>query len=158
MTLRHVCRHYTRSVYVVCLSLLILVGCGRLFTDHFDLRSYEHFTSLKAYHLSFIDDFTEGEGKVWNEESFQAAKGAGDLRFQEALEYVKGKDSKDNLRANAVTYLFTQFQADCDLLIKQAADGDHFFKKVVAEELKAEIEQQYNYAIKGELSRVGADK
>jgi hypothetical protein len=104
---------------------------------------------LKAYHLKFIDDFTEGPNKSWNEQAVSQACDAGDLKFKEALEYEKGKPSPDQTRLNAFTILNDEFHANC----KELMEKGRLFRPGYIAEKRAEIEQDYNLAIKGETIR-----
>ena len=131
--------------------LLLLNGCT-LFVSHYSATSYEYFTKLKAFHLKFLDDYTEGEGKSWSEKNLQKTFDQGDLKFKEALEFARGKIKKDTTRVKAFIILYEEFKANCSFLKKKK----RFFKKAFVKEIRYEIEKNYNYAIKGEFSRVGS--
>lgn len=138
------------------LSLLIFIAfvttaCG-LVTSHYDAKRHENFTKLKAFHVKFIEDYTKGSGKEWEEETILKICDQGDLQFKEALVYAASKDDKGNTGANAVEYLHKQFKEDCSLSLQRKK----LFGKAFSQELLQEINRQYGYAIAGELKRVGA--
>lgn len=134
----------------IVLTTLILSGCA-LFVSHYDAAAYQYFTSLKAYHIKFIDDYTVGEGKIWNEANVKSACDTGELRFREATEYAIGK--KDASRVNAIGYLHNVFKLNCDLSLSKLKK---LFGDAYATEQKNEVTKNYDWAISGELSRVGA--
>jgi hypothetical protein len=138
----------TFSAVFWMLGLTVILGCGA-FVSPYDARSYEYLTELKAYHLKFIDDFTEGPGKSWNEQAVSQACDAGDLKFKEAIEYEKGKPSPDQTRLNAFMILNDEFHDNCKELMQKG----RLFSPSYSAEKRAEIEQNYNLAIKGETIR-----
>jgi len=127
-----------------------LYSCG-LFLSPFNVVSYENFTSLKAFHLKFIDDFTDGLNKTFDQNKIDDIYDMGDLKFREALEYERQK-TEDRNRIVAFEILYEQFQADHKFLI----DKQRLYKAAYAEEIRGEVETNYNLAIKGELSRRNA--
>jgi hypothetical protein len=135
------------AVFLV-FGMTTVLGCG-VFVSPYDARSYEYLTQLKAYHLKFIDDFTAGAGKSWNAQAVSQACDAGDLKFKEALEYEKGKPSPDQSRLNAFTILHEELQDNCRELMEKG----RLFSQAYSAEKRAEIEQNYNLAIKGETAR-----
>jgi hypothetical protein len=139
---------------ILCVSLLLSLGCGA-FVSPFDETSYEHLTSLKAFHLKFIDDFTAQEGKQWDNERFEERQDEGELKFREALNYESHKKKRDRNRETAIEILYEQFKADCDLLKTRADTGDYFFGEAYAAELKEELQENYGQAIRGEVIRRG---
>jgi hypothetical protein len=136
------------STVLWILGLASLLGCGA-FVSPYDARSYEYLTQLKAYHLKFIDNFTAGPGKSWNEPAVSQACDAGDLKFKEAIEYEKGKPSPDETRLNAFTILNDEFHDNCKELMQKG----RLFSPAYSAEKRAEIDQDYNLAIKGETIR-----
>jgi hypothetical protein len=129
-------------------SVLLFAGCIH-FVSHYDSVSYEHLTSLKAFHLKFVDDLTDGPNKVWNQSTFERKRDEGDLKFREALEYEKGKSKRDKNREDAFTILYEEFTDNCALL----EDKQGFYSQAFAEELKGELETNYDLAIRGEEVR-----
>ncbi len=134
---------------LILLSSLLISSCS-LFVSPYDPLSYEHFTSLKAFHLKFVDDFTKAEGKEWNDDQMKEQCDNGDLRFREALEYEKEKKRKDKNREKAIKILHEEFIENCKLL----KDKNGFFGNGFAAELKSELEANYGYAIGGEVTRM----
>jgi hypothetical protein len=134
---------------LILMSTLLLSGCS-LFVSPYDPLSYEHFTSLKAFHLKFIDDFTKADGKEWSDDILKDKCDNGDLRFREALEYEKEKKRKDKNREMAIKILHEEFIDNCKLL----KDKKGFFGNGFAAELKSELEANYGYAIEGEVDRM----
>jgi len=133
---------------VAAVSLIASASCIH-FVSHYDSVSYEHMTSLKAFHLKFIDDFTEGDGKLWDHEGFLRKRDEGELRFREAVEYEKGKDKRDKTREEAFSILYEEFRDNCELL----EDKGDLYSKAFADELKLELEANYCLAIRGEKIR-----
>jgi len=125
-----------------------VLGCGALVSPY-DARSYEYLTQLKAYHLKFIDDFTEGPGKIWNAQAVSQACDVGDLKFKEAFEYENGKSTPDQNRLEAFKILSEEFQDNCQELMAK----NRLFRQAYSAEKRAEIEQNYSLAIKGEIVR-----
>ncbi len=138
---------------VIMLSLLVLSGCG-LFTTHYDATRHENFTKLQAFHVKFINDFTDGGDKQWSAAEIEKVCDSGDLKYREALVYAKSKDNKDGTGARAVSILKEQFEDDCKFSQKREKN----FGKAWAGEHLEQIKKNYGYAISGELSRVGKPK
>jgi len=136
--------NYARLIIAL---LFFSYGCG-LFLSPYSVVSYNNFTNLKAFHLKFIDDFTNAPDKIYNQNKIDEMYNFGDLRFREALEYEKQRES-DETRINAFEILYEQFEADYKHLINK----QKLYSNAFAEELKGELEKNYNLAIKGELSR-----
>lgn len=131
--------------------LLTLNGCA-LFTSHYDATRHENFTKLKALHLKFFDNWSEGSEKVWDKSAVTAYCDKGDLRFREAFEFAKSKGKKDNSGQQAVKILWQEFTANCELSFSKKALFSTKFKT----QLLTEIVENYDYAIAGELDRVKA--
>ncbi len=136
---------------VVMLSLLVFLNGCALFTTHYDATRHENFTKLQAFHVKFINDFTEGGDKQWGVAELEKICDSGDLKYREALIYAKSKDNKDGTGGRAVSNLKEQFEADCKFSQKRKKN----FGKVWADEHLEQIKKNYGYAISGELSRVG---
>lgn len=131
----------------------VLGGCS-LFTSHYDAFRLQNYTSLKAYHVKFIEDNTASEGRVWSEDAVLKKCDSGYLKFSEAYEYALSKDKKDMTGSNTVKYLNEQFADNCEMLLKRKKLFSRAF--VYGEDgMLVEIKQQYDYAISGEESRVG---
>ena len=116
----------------VMLSLLVLTGCA-LFTTHYDATRHENFTKLQAFHVKFINDFTDGGNNHWNAAELEKICDSGDLKYREALVYANSKDNKDGTGARAVINLKEQFEADCKFSQKR---GKNFGKAWADEHLE----------------------
>lgn len=132
---------------ILLLVAAILQGCV-LFTSHYDAGAYQQFTSLKAFHLKLLEDNKEGDGKSFDEAKMKSTCDAGQLKFLEATEYATGK--KDETRVKAINYLHNVFSNDCKLGKRKMFSADYVSQQ--AGQLKA----NYDLAIQGEISRVGA--
>ncbi|MEY4979579.1 MAG: hypothetical protein RLZZ352_1849 [Pseudomonadota bacterium] len=127
--------------------LLALAGCS-LFVSHYDAAAYQQFTNLKAFHLKFLDDYREAQGRLFDEAKIRNTCDAGKLKFLEAKEYAQGK--KDDTRVAAIQYLHNAFTKDCELGSRK------LFGAVYVQEQTGQLTVNYDLAIQGELSRVGA--
>jgi hypothetical protein len=133
------------STLGIAIAFLFIAGCSSLFVSHYDAGTYEKITSLKAYHLKFLDDCSAG----WDEARVKQSCDSGDLKFREAREYALGRN--DQSRVKAIKYLSDEFKEECDLALSSKKP----FSKAYLEEQRPMVEKNYNYAIQGELSRVG---
>ncbi|MDM8564227.1 hypothetical protein QUF74_01080 [Candidatus Halobeggiatoa sp. HSG11] len=131
--------------------LIFLTGCS-LFVSHYDATRHENFTKLQAFHMKFIDDYTKGSRKNWQVDTVTSSCDNGDLRFREALVYAKSRDDANKSGERAVSNLWEQFLADCELSLKKGK----LFSAGWAEQHLEEIVQNYTHAISGELSRVSS--
>jgi len=104
--------------------------------------------------VKLLEDWAKGSGNSWSENRVESYCDKGDLRFREAFEFAKSKDSADASAQKAVNILWNEFGANCALLLKRK----RLFSKVFVQEILPEIEKNYDYAIAGELSRVNAPK
>ncbi len=132
------------------LILLLLQSCG-LFLSPFDAQSYQYFIGLKVLHLKFIETFTESDGKVFDINKIDEFYNTIDIKFREAIEYQK-QITEDKTRLTAFEILREEFEDNHNEL----TSGEELFSKLFANELLEEINENYNLAIKGELSRKGA--
>lgn len=137
------------SVFPLFLSIALFTGCS-LFTSHYDSTRHENFTKLKATHVQFIEDWSKDSGKEWNENLVTSYCINGDLAFRQAFEYAKSLDKSDKTGQKAVDILWSEFKANCALSLKKKKLFSSVFKKNIL----PTIEQNYDYAIQGELSRV----
>jgi hypothetical protein len=138
-----------RSALTVSVALVALQGCV-LFVSHYDAGAYQNFTSLKAYHVKFLEDNKVVEGRVFDEAKVRAACDTGELKFGEAHEYAAGK--KDSTRVNSITYLHNVFSRNCKLTV----GGKKLFSIDYAREQADEVKINYDLAISGESIRVNA--
>lgn len=139
--------------FAIMISILVLSGCA-LFTTHYDATRHENFTKLQAFHVKFINDFTDGSSKQWGLKEVNTICDSGDLKYREALVYAQSKDNKDGTGERAVRNLKEQFEADCEFSKSRSKS----FGKGWALEHLEQIKINYGYAIAGELSRVKKTK
>lgn len=126
-----------------------LTGCA-LFVSSYDATTMEKLTSIKAYHLKFIEDFTQTEGKAFDFPALERTADAGELRFREAREYAQSR--RDGTRVRALALLHERFTAQCDRLKKTAT----LFSRTFSEDLTRILTRNYDEAIRGEAVRPGA--
>lgn len=134
---------------VSLMAAVALQGCA-LFVSHYDAGAYQYFTSLKAFHVKFLEDNKAGEGKVFDEAKVKTTCDTGELKFREASEYANGK--QDDTRVNAIKYVYNVFRRNCKLTL----DGKKLFGSDYTDEQIADIMKNYDWAIAGESARVGA--
>lgn len=137
------------SILIPMMAILFVSSCA-VFTSHYDATRHENFTKLKAVHIKLFDNWTEGSDMAWNEQDVKRYCDNGDLKFREAFEFAKSKDSKDKTGQGAVKILWDEFSDNCALSLKKKK----LFSTVYVEETKPQIEKNYEYAIAGELARV----
>src|SRR3990167_1615933 len=126
-------------------ALLTLISCSLI--GGYNARSLEFLTSLKASHMMFIDNFTKGEGKAFNEEKLKIAISENELKFREAIEYSTSLN--DELRTKNLMILHEIFQLDAEKL-----QGDKaLLTEKDAEVMKEPSNHAYALAIKGECVR-----
>lgn len=130
---------------VVFVALLTLISCSLI--GGYNARSLEFLTSLKASHMMFIDNFTEGNGKVFNEEKLNTAISDNELKFREAIEYSSSLNDKP--RTKNLIILHEIFQLDADKLQEDKA----LLTKKDAEVMKDPSNHAYVLAIQGECAR-----
>jgi hypothetical protein len=119
---------------------LLLGGCS----TSKDAISRNDLATLKASHLAFIDQFTEGAGKTWDDAKLTSATAAMEKQFTDAEQYAATK--KDARRTKALSILHSQFKRNAATLARKKA----FFRPTFATEMKAEVSQNYDLALKGE--------
>jgi hypothetical protein len=127
---------------------LFLNGCA-LFVSHYDAGAYQNFTNLKAFHIKFLEDNTNGPGKKFNAEKTAVTCDAGELKFSEATEYANGKN--DETRVKAISYLHNIFKANCSM----ALQGEKLFSENYSKYQISETKKNYDLAIDGENIRIG---
>lgn len=106
--------------------------------------SRDDLASLKTAHLAYIDQFTEGASKKWDDQKLATATAALEKQFATAEQYAATK--KDARRTKALSNLHSQFKRHSDMLSRKKA----FFRPTFATELKSELSQNYDLALKGE--------
>ena len=135
--------------FALLIAAISLQGCA-LFVSHYDAGAYQYFTSLKAFHAKFLEDYKTGEGKLFDETKTKATCDTGELKFREASEYAQGK--QDTTRVKAIEYLHNLFSNDCKLSL----DHKKLFGSDFADQELEQIKKNYDLAIAGESARVGA--
>jgi hypothetical protein len=134
---------------IIAFSLLAtLLGCSLI--GGFNAKSLEHLTSLKAAHMKFIDDFTEGPNKTFDPIKLAEAADKIDLKFREALEYAKSLSDKP--RVSNIQLLKEIFELDLENITKK----DRLLTVIEAKTLAEPSADAYDRAIKGESIRPGA--
>ena len=109
-----------------------------------DAISRNDVATLKASHLAFIDQFTEGAGKTWDDATLTSATASMEKQFTDAEQYAATK--KDARRTKALSILHAQFKRNAATLARKKT----FFRPTFATELKGEVSQNYDLALKGE--------
>jgi hypothetical protein len=137
-------RNKRHKIFTVLLLLATLVGCQ----SGPDLTAVQSFTSLRLFHVAFIDTYTTAPGKQWDDAKLQADIDKGDAMFSSATAGVT-----DQKRKQALEILYRQFQKDYTFLRQRAKEGKPFFSVVASQEKKQLIQENYDLANKGELVR-----
>ena len=122
-------------------AALLLAGCGTTK----DAKSRNDIAGLKTAHLAFIDDFTEGAGKTWDDQKLTTSAAVVELQFTNAEQYEATK-KKDVLRSKAIANLHSQFKKN----VKSLEAGKTFFRAKFAAHLKDQISENYDQALRGE--------
>lgn len=123
---------------------LVVGGCASL-TSGVDRSFLEKLDGLKAYQMNFIDEFTAGPGKQWDQARVQSASAQGNGMFQEAAAYADGKGGD---RKAAVDLLHDVFKKNCEFL-----GGGALLSSAASEQLEEEVESNYADARAGECAR-----
>lgn len=139
-------RKMVQNIGVFLGIVFLLTSC----VNTFDQGYYEKLTELKAFHVKFIDDFTDKEGRVFTEAELAKYEQQGDLKFRETLEYAS--PIGDELRLNSLQIVWDDFIRHVGELRADQA----LTPPVMAEERKGVVGDNYDEAIRGELSRNGA--
>jgi hypothetical protein len=134
-------RFVVPSVLLALCAGLLLTGCPTTS----DMRSRDDIATLKTTHLAFIDDFTEGPGKTWDDQKLATRTAAIEMEFTNAEQYETTK-KKDARRAKAISILRSQFKRHAGMLERRKA----FFRAKFAANLKDEVTQNYDLALRGE--------
>lgn len=134
-------RHVIHPVVLALSAALLLAGCGTTK----DAKSRGDIASLKTTHLAFIDEFTEGTGKTWDDQKLATRTAAVELQFTNAEQYEATK-KKDARRSAAISNLHAQFKRHAGMLASRKA----FFRAKFAADLKDPLSQNYDQALRGE--------
>ena len=133
-------RHVVRPVVLALSAALLLAGCGTTK----DAKSRDDIASLKTAHLAFIDEFTEGAGKTWDDQKLTTSTAALEKQFSDAEQAPATK--ADARRSKAISILHSRFKKHAATLESRKA----FFKSTYADDLKEVLSKNYDLALKGE--------
>jgi hypothetical protein len=133
-------RNVIHPVALALAAVLLLAGCVNP-----DKKSRDAIANLKNAHLKFIDDFTEGAGKTWDDQKLATSTAAVEKQFSDAEQYESTK-KKDAPRSKAIANLHSQFKRDAGGL----ASRKTFFRAKFAAHLKDTVSQNYDQALRGE--------
>jgi hypothetical protein len=136
-------RRLLHPVLLTLCAALFLGGCA----STKNAQSRNDIASLKTAHLAFIDEFTEGAGKTWDDQKLVTRKAA--LESQFAATEQEAAKTKDANRSKAVANLHSKFKSNVARLERQKA----FFRPSYAADLKTVLSKNYDMALKGEDSR-----
>jgi hypothetical protein len=135
-----------RHIFAALCLLASLGGCQVLEPPS---KSFDQsLTNLSQFQLAFIDTYTAGQGKQWDDAKLRADINQGEAMFSTAMAGVA-----DQKRLQALDILHRQFQKDYTFLQTRAKEGKPFFSVAAAQQKKLLIEQNYDLARKGELVR-----
>lgn len=130
---------FSPAVLGLCAALFL----GACVTDK-DEVTRNNLADLKTAHLAFIDEFTEGTGKTWDDQKLVTRKAALEKEFATAEgDAAKTNDAK---RSKAVANLHSRFKKHVAMLESQKA----FFRPTYAANLKKVLGKNYDQALKGE--------
>jgi hypothetical protein len=101
--------------------------------------------SLKAIHLAFIDEYSEGTGKTWDDQKLTARIAAVEKQFSDAEQYEATKKG-DARRSKAISILHSQFRRHAGMLQTRKA----FYRTKFAANLKDQVTQNSDQALRGE--------
>lgn len=131
------------ALLLLCAALLF-TACG---TTR-DATSRNDIATLKTAHLTFIDEFTEGAGKTWDEQKVTARTAAVEKQFSDAEQYEATK-KKDAVRSRSISNLHSQFKRHAGMLARRKA----LFRPAFAKGLKDQVSDNYDLALRGEDTR-----
>ena len=126
-------------VLTICAALL-LGACA----STKNAVSRDAIASLKTAHLAYIDEFTEGAGKTWDDQKLATSTAALEKQFADAEQAEVTK--KDARRSAAIANLHSRFKKHAATLERRKA----FFKPAYAAGLKEVLSKNYDLALKGE--------
>ena len=126
-------------VLVLCATLTI-GGCATTK----NAASRDAIASLKTAHLAYIDEFTEGAGKTWDDQKLATSTAALEKQFSDAEEAAATK--ADARRKTAIANLHARFKRHAGVLESRKA----FFKPKAAADLKGPLTLNYDQALRGE--------
>jgi hypothetical protein len=106
--------------------------------------SRDAIANLKTAHLAFIDEFTEGAGKTWDDQKLATSTAALEKQFSDAEQAPATK--ADARRSKAISILHSRFKKHAATLESRKT----FFKATYAAGLKEVLSKNYDLALKGE--------
>ena len=134
-------RPFLHPVVLSLCAALLLTGCA----STRDTKSRNDISNLKTIHLAFIDEYTEGAGKTWDDQKLTARIAAVETQFSDAEQYEATK-KKDARRSKAISILHSQFKRHAGMLQSRKA----FYRAKFAANLKDQVTQNYDQALRGE--------
>ena len=132
-------RAFLNPVLLALCAGLLLTACPTTS----DIRSRNDIANLKTIHLAFIDEYTEGAGKTWDDQKLTARIAAVENQFSDAEQTNTKKDAR---RATAIANLHAQFKRNAAMLQRRKA----FFRAKFAAGLKDQLTSNYDQALRGE--------
>jgi hypothetical protein len=135
-----------KQLFLIIVSAFIS-GCG-IFLSPFNQQSYQYFIELKVLHIKFIETFTEDPVKLYDRNKVEEFYDIIDLKFREAVEYQK-QIAEDETRLTAFNILREEFESNYNWLVEKETP----YRTIFSQNLLEEISENYNSALKGELSR-----
>src|ERR1041385_6173209 len=127
----------------VVLALCVTLFLGACASTK-DAASRDAIASLKTAHLAYLDEFTEGAGKTWDDQKLATSTAALEKQFADAEQAAATK--KDARRSTAISILHSRFKKHSSTLERRKA----FFKAIYAADLKEVLSKNYDLALKGE--------
>src|SRR5437868_4437250 len=124
-------------VFALCAELF-LGGCATTK----NAASRDAIANLKTAHLAYIDEFTEGAGKTWDDQKRATSTAALEKQFSDAEQATATQ--ADARRKTAISILHSQFKRDAAMLESQKK----FFRTTFATNLKKKVSQNYDLALK----------
>jgi hypothetical protein len=136
---RGISRAFLNPVLLALCAALFVGGCA----STKDPISRNDIANLKTIHLAFIDEYTEGTAKTWDDQKLAARIAAVENQFSDAEQTNTKKDAR---RAAAIANLHAQFKRNGAMLQRRKA----FFRAKFAAGLKDQLTSNYDQALRGE--------
>lgn len=127
----------------ILVATLSIIGCATTK----NAASRDAIANLKTAHLAYIDEFTEGAGKTWDDQKLASSTAALEKQFSDAEEAAATK--ADARRKTAIANLHARFKRHAEALKSRKA----FFKPKAAEVIKGPLALNYDQALSGEDAR-----
>jgi hypothetical protein len=129
-----------RSALLTLFGVFLFTGCATTK----DAVNRKNVDDLKTAHLAFIDEFTEGAGKTWDDEKLATRKAALESQFVRAERHAA--TTNDSYRSKALSNVHSRFKKHVATLERQKA----FFSPTYAAGLKSALTMNYDQALRGE--------